>query len=220
MFVKLMDIFGTKTRALEMLAVYNDVKPVARLGFYDDEIPRALEFCEKNGLTMLLSDFKVLLTDKYRGYSDKGVAVTLDDPNDGMLFAYISKDPEKAKQAKLFEKEGDQYNLGLALGYPLCCVEFFVKNWEERSKLDNDYTEPCVNNSVGASFPFHNNFFMREQDTTLLFHFPCTLNCKESQKLAKLHLELLRKADSKLAYLYEHRLRNWFEVGERSVEFD
>lgn len=219
MFVKLMDIFGTKTRALEVLAVYKDVKPVARLGFYQDEIPKAAAFCEKNKLAVEWSIFKVIMTDKYKGYSDKGVRVSIKDPNEGMIFGYISKDKEKACQAKYFEEIHDQYNLGLVLGYPLCCVEFFVNNYPERSELDNDYTEPALNNSVG-SFPFVNNILMRQKDTALLFHFPCSFNCQESAKIGIEHLKLLKEADPELAIKYEQSLRNWFEFRERSLEFD
>lgn len=219
MFVKLMDIFGTKTRALEVLALHHDIKPVARLGFYDDEIPQVMEFCEVNKMHILFSDFKVLLADKYRGYSDKGYRVSLDNPNEGMVFAYISKDKNKAEKAKYFEDVGDQYNLGLTLGYPLCCVEFFVKNFPEVSQKENDFTEKSVENSVGSSYPFVNNFLMREQDTSLLFHFPCSLNCQESEQIANQHLEILRRADSHLAYLYEERLRNWFQAGGKDLEF-
>ena len=218
--MKLMDIFGSKTRALEVLAVFNNIKPCARMGFYDDEIPKAMKFCEANGLVILFSNFKVLLTDKYSDFSDKGIRVELNDPNEGMLFGYIAKDKETASKAKYLEEIGDQYNLGLALGYPLCCVEFFVNNYDERSKLDNDYTEPALDNSRPGSYSFVNNTLLRKQDTTLLFHFPCSFHCVESEKIAKKHFELLRKADSHLAYLYEQRLRNWFKLGERDIEFD
>ncbi|MEA3430788.1 MAG: hypothetical protein U9R08_05935, partial [Nanoarchaeota archaeon] len=218
MFVKLMDIFGTKTRALEMYAVFKDVKPVARLGFYPDEFEAVAQFCEKNGLTLQWSIFKVILTDKYKGYSDRGEKVSINDPNEGMRFGYISKDPKKAAQAKYFEEVGDRYNLGLTLGYPLCCIEFFEKNYPERSQLDNDYTEPSFHNSHG-NFPFVNNILMRKRDTTLLFHFPCSFQCPESAKMGMKHLELLKEADSELAIKYEQRLKNWFEYSDKDIEF-
>jgi len=215
-----MDIFGTKTRALEVLSVFRDVKPCARMGFYNDEIPKAVEFCEKNNLSIVFSEFKVLLLDKYKGYSDKGIKVTMDDPNPGMIFAYISKEKEKAVKAKYFEEINDQYNLGLILGYPLCCVEFFVNNYEERSKIDNDYTVPAVMNSKEGSYSFLNNTLLREEDTTLLFHFPCSFNCVKSEEIGKKHFEILKEADSEMANIFSQRLRNWFTVEERNLEFD
>ena len=114
----------------------------------------------------------------------------------------------------------DQYNLGLTLGYPLCCVEFFVNNYPERSEIDNDFTEPALNNSKEGSYPFVNNILMRDMDTTLLFHFPCSFNCAESERLGRKHLELLKEADAEIASNYEQRLKNWFEFKGKSLEFD
>ncbi len=202
MITKLHDVFGTLTKALEILFVAEGVKPCARQGFYSTELERIKEFCKDNNLHITTSDYKIVLDSKTNkgAYSNKGERADLSDPREGMLFTYISRSKDKAEKAKKYENLHDHISLGLTLGYPQCCCEFFKKHEPEESKKNNDYIIPILNNSEGFSFPKEANICGRYFDYTLLNHFPCSFNCKESVSLAKKYLNIIMKYDEDLAF--------------------
>ena len=220
MISELINIFGTKTKALEVLYLLEGLKPVVRHGFYENELPRIEEFCRENGLFIAKSPYKVVIVDVKEGrYSNKGIKVKTEDPRQGMLFIYISKDQEKAVLASRYEDKGSHKEVGLLLGYPLCCIDFFIKHKEEQSIAKNDYIEPILNNSQGNIFPFYTNIFKKQFDVTLLNHFPCSLKCESSIELAKKHLEIIKKYDPSLAEYFVNRLKCKINVEGREVEF-
>lgn len=145
----LIDSFGSKTKALEILFLINDMKPVVRQGFYENELPHVIEFCKNNNITIELSEFKVIFCDTEKKYSNKGIIAEKNDNRKGMLFVYISKEEKNAALAKEFEMKNDSHSLGIILGYPECCVNFFIKNSAEMIKGDNDYLRATVLNSSG-----------------------------------------------------------------------
>jgi hypothetical protein len=220
MLNNLTNIFDTKTKALEILYLLEGIKPVVRHGFYPNEVLKIYRFCSENGLFLVKSPYKVVLVDAEDGsYSNKGLKVHLNDERDGMLFVYISKDERKALLANAHETENNHRELGILLGYPECCIDFFTKHEPEESKANNDYAKPILENSEGFEFPFQNNIFIRDFDVTLLNHFPCSLNCQNSLELAKKHLDVLRKYDISLASHFIERLKNKIDVDNRILEF-
>lgn len=208
MINRLANVFGSVSKALEMVYLFADLKPVVRQGFYENELARVRRFCESNNLHMTLSQYKIVLVDAKDGeYSNKGIKTKIQDERKGMFFAYISKSKEKAELANCYEAKNNHAQLGHLLGYPECCVEFFVKNEPERSKLDNDYILPCVINSKGNVFPFQNNILLRNQDITLLSHFPCSFECKASEELGKKYLNAIRKNKPEAAEMIVSKLK-------------
>jgi len=220
MLNNLINIFGTKTKALEIIYLLEGLKPVVRHGFYKDELQKVEEFCKENNLFIVKSPYKVIIVDVKEGnYSNKGIKVPIDDEREGMVFIYISKDEEKAMLANIHETENNYKELGILLGYPPCCIDFFIKHQPEQSKDKNDYTDPVLENSEGYEFPFQNNIFLRDFDITLLNHFPCSLNCQNSLELAKSHLNILRKYDAILATYFIERLKRKIDIEGRILEF-
>ena len=219
MIDRLTNIFGSATKALEILYLMSDIKPVVRQGFYEHELPKIKRFCEANDLSLQVSPYKVVLVDTGKEYSNKGVKVRLEDERKGMLFVYISKDEEKAVLADCYELKNNHAQFGHILGYPKCCIKFFVKHEPMRSKLDNDYVGPCLENSEGKVFPFYNNILLRNQDITLLNHFPCSFNCEESMDLARKHLIALKKQNLQLADVFVNKLKGYQRLYRRILKF-
>tara|TARA_Y100000310_G_C20673723_1_gene811687 strand:+ start:2309 stop:2890 length:582 start_codon:yes stop_codon:yes gene_type:complete len=181
----LKDIFGSHTKAQEIVLLLNKVKEVVRQGFYDSELRLVEEFCQEEGLFLVKSKFRVLLDEK--DYSNEGIRVEVSDLN-GMHFIYISRSERKAYLASYYELVEDDFNLGLLLGYPGCCVKFFCKNFKKGNtdlelKSDNPWT----------------NLSRRGEDCVLISHFPCEANCQESVLLGMRYYEVLKKVDSKSA---------------------
>ncbi len=187
MIKKLSYIFGSKTKAQEITYLLSDAKPVIRQGFTTEELSRVERFCREQNLHLVTSTFKVLFADE-GVYSNKGVRIAGNDPRPGLYFVYISKDEQKALLASYHELMNDHRALGLVLGYPTCCVDFFTLNFKaKRTNLQLPPTNPYTNLSK------------REQDCVLLSHFPCQSDCEKSMLLAKKYLDVLAKVDRERA---------------------
>ena len=132
MIDKLLKTFGNYTRSLEILYLLNDIKKSVRLDANEIELEKIKEFCNENNLHLEISDFKVIkVADKGKGsYSNIVKKVPLNDPNKGLYHIYISKDKNRSKFLKLLENKNDDKAIGVLLGYPKCCVEFFIENKE------------------------------------------------------------------------------------------
>ena len=193
MIEQLKEVFGSRTKALEVLYLLKDLKPVVRQGFYPTELEKVEKFCQKNKLFMEKSSYKVLLEDKEM-FTNKGKIVTPEHPR-GMFLLYMSKDHFKALWTCLHETRQDHYNTGLMLGYPECCVKFFVEEFKKGN-----------HNPVHRPNNPWTNMFLRDKDIVLLNHFPCSSKCEKSIDLAKKNLELIEKYDKELAELMYGKL--------------
>ncbi len=182
MFNDLPSIFGSKTKAQEILLLLNDAKAVVRQGFYETELAMVEKFCEEHKLFLVKSRFKVLLEEP--SYSNKGLRVPLNDPRPGMLFVYLSKEESAAWLAAYYELIEDHYNLGLLLGYPECCVRYFLQNFS-----------PEKTNLVLSPTNIYTDLTKRDQDLVLISHFPCSSDCKASIELGKKYLEVIERED-------------------------
>ena len=207
MMQELRNIFESNIKALEILYVLEGVKPVARVMVKEDEKDKILAFFKKNGINYSLSDFKVMKQDEDKEYSDKAIKIDAASGEKGHFFVYASKDEEKAEKAKELEKDNKHTELGILLGYPRCCSEFFENNFEEESKKQNDFTLRTLKNSDGFQFPFYLNIAARHFDLALLSHFPCSFNCKDSIQIAKRYLETVGKHDKQAAEIIEGMLK-------------
>ncbi len=164
-----------------------DAKKVVRQGFYDSELPRVEKFCQENNLYLVKSKFKVILgdgSDDNSNYSNQGLRIPESDSRPGMFFVYFSKDEEKAWLASYYELMHNQRDLGLLLGYPKCCVDFFCRNFS--SKNSNLQLKPTN---------LFTNLTQREQDLVILSHFPCSSDCPESILLGKSYLQAIKEMD-------------------------
>ena len=196
MINKFKHIFGSKSKAQEIILLLNDVKPVVRQGFYDDELTLVKKFCKDNSLFFVTSKFKVLLADT-GDYSNKGMRIKGDDKRSGMRFVYISKDEQLTWLAAYHELMKNDKALGLLLGYPICCVEYFCKNFNA------DNTNP----EIRSDNPY-TNLSKRGEDLVLISHFPCSNDCELSIELAKKYLDVIGKVDVSRAKELMEKLKN------------
>ncbi len=187
MIKKLSLIFGSKTKAQEILFLRDGAKKVVRQGFYDQELPKVELYCKKHHLYFVKSRFKVLLADDST-YSNKGIRIPETDKRSGMFFVYISKEEEKAWLAAYHEMMNNPGELGKALGYPECCVAYFKKYFSE---INTDLQKPPTN-------PW-TNLTKRDKDCVLISHFPCHADCHKSMKIARVNLDVITAHDQKRA---------------------
>ncbi len=174
--------FGTKSKSQEIILLAENAKPVVRQGFYKDELTLIIQFCKQHNLTIVISKFKILLSKQ--GFHDGGIRVPENDPRPGMYFVYISKDELLAYQASYAELTLNHQALGELLGYPSCCIQYFIVNFNPQK----------TNLSLPATNPW-TNLSKRESDFVLLSHFPCQSNCHKSIQLAQQYYQVITKND-------------------------
>lgn len=200
MIPQLQQIFRSIIKSLEVLYVIEGVKPCARILAFEEESDKVIDFLNENRIYAAISNFKVLKQNvQSEFYSDKSIKIPKNAAEKGYLFVYLSKNKEAAEKAKLMEENNSHKELGLLLGYPKCCCEFFEKNFDENNA---DLTLKTLDNSDGYEFPFYANIAARHFDVALLSHFPHSFDCQPSIEIAKNNLKTIQKHSKELAAMF------------------
>ena len=131
-------------------------------------------------------------------FNNKGSKTSLMNPFPGMVFTYISKDMELAELAKYLENSNNTKRLGQLLGYPDCCIDFFIQNMEEQSLGNNDFVLPALKNSSGFVFKKELNIAARYFDSNILPFFPHSFSCNKALKMSRSFLKTIEKHDPKI----------------------
>lgn len=193
MINQLKELFGSRLKAIEMLALLKNQKPVVRQGFYPSELDRIKQFCEKNEMMVEKSQYKVVMEDREK-FSNKGKIVDIDNKQ-GMFLVYMSKSQFNALWTCLYETKQDHINTGLMLGYPECCVKFFAEEFAKGNI-----------NPVHRPLNPWTNLLLRDEDIALISHFPCRSDCEKSVAIAKKNLALMERYDKQMADMFYKRL--------------
>lgn len=199
-------IFKSTIKSLEILYVLENIKPAARILVKEDELGNIVDFLNKNNLEFSISNFKLKkISSKESFYSDKSLKINKNSLEEGHFILYISRIKEIAEKARAYEENNMHFELGMILGYPKCCCEFFVKNFNESNY---DLTLTTLKNSEGFEFPFYTNIAARHFDISLLNHFPCNFNCKFSINIAKENLEIIKNHSKHFVKIFEDTIKS------------
>lgn len=206
MIQELQQTFHSITKSLEVLYVIEGAKPCSRILAFEDDLQKITDFFGKNQLFFVLSDFKVVKQNiQSEFYSDKSIKMQKSASQKGHFFVYLSKTKDFAQKAKSLEESNKHKELGLLLGYPECCCDFFEKNFNGQN---TDLTLKILENSNGCEFPFYNNIAARHFDVSLLSHFPHSFGCKPSIEIAKNNLKTIQKYSKQLAVIFSGILQS------------
>ncbi|MFC1741257.1 DUF483 domain-containing protein [Nanoarchaeota archaeon] len=201
-------IFSSYQDILEVLLTYHSHKRACRLVVSEDELRSISTLCEKNRLFMAVQDFKIVERfDKGKGgaLANRSDMVALNN-NDGKYLVYISMSREDALQAKEYEKINHP-DFGIMLGYPKCCVEYYLKNIKTAARHQGDLIVSAIKDL--AIFPFVNNFCLRYFGISILSHFPCSFDCERSRTLGERFLKVLGAYAPELKENYERVLKSF-----------
>ncbi|MEE8519569.1 MAG: hypothetical protein V3S98_10640 [Dehalococcoidia bacterium] len=96
----------------------------------------------------------------------------------------------------------DHYRFGLALGYPKCCVRFFLRHndWPRMNTLAD-----AASNS--ARVCWETNSFPRHTPWMAVFHMPCSFDCSATRSQTIAVLEAVRGLDRQYAEYIERFMR-------------
>ncbi|MBU7048092.1 MAG: DUF483 domain-containing protein [Theionarchaea archaeon] len=125
-----------------------------------------------------------------------------------MFYAYLSEAKDIAKESKYSDAVGEDAFLGELLGYPGCCIKFFDNYKRIACEKQMDLAVFHLDGEV-REYSFYNNYVLRYFDISLINHFPCSLDCKHSQNIAKKNLSFLKKNFPKVAESFEKELKSF-----------
>lgn len=207
LFKKLIEICGVKQPVLEILGVYHGLKKACRIVTNEKQFT-ALQDVLGGSLCFSLQDYKILtISDKGKmGFVNKMASLPLDHP-EGNLIVYLAKEEKRARLAKLSEKRDDVKAFGKVLGYPDCCIDFYMDHKEAQEKIQMDFIIPAGKDL--KVFPFANNYCLRYFDLSLLCHFPCRFDCECSKIQGEAFAGLIRQYDPAWAVDIERALKSF-----------
>ena len=108
------------------------------------------------------------------------------------LFAlYISLDENLANDCRNKDESKDDNLFGIALGYPKCCVSFVEKKGKPPTVV-----ESFIKDQINSMYNPYTWLPSMINDSNLITHFPCNLNCKESEKMAIKRWQIIKKETS------------------------
>jgi len=191
--------------AMEIHLVLSGTKPSARLLVREDYVGAVIHFLVGKNMPFVLSPFKS--TDE-PGERKGGVSnlvarkLPFNAPDKGAFMVYVSLDGARAQTALLLEALSADRELGRTLGYPECCIQFFVENWNTTASTHQGDLVPfsLQNTNQSPPYPFYlNNLAYYFFEVRLISHFPCRYTCTASLALGKRYLEALQKDAPELA---------------------
>jgi MoaA/NifB/PqqE/SkfB family radical SAM enzyme len=190
----------------ELIAVKNKCKPILRtlLNISDLEIYK--KRCEEYKLNFIISDKKFT-----KNSNDNILIINSDynlkaiDRNDDykLLFASYNKrliNNIESIEYKSYYSDNYSKKLGFLLGYPNCCIDFFIKN---KQLKNSELIFKAFFNSKKTSYLLN---ILDNDVQGLISHFPCSFNCIHSIHYAKKIFNILL-ADNNLhtkIYLNEY----------------
>lgn len=123
----------------------------------------------------------------YQGFAHEHKRVRPGEPY--FWFGCITKTVEAGEEFKEAEKKSDHAAMGKMLGYPECCVEYFKENFHK------NYDPVWLNhNDVPDGEPVA-NILLRYFGLRIVSHLACSPYCKQTIKVGKKRIELMRKMD-------------------------
>lgn len=185
-----------RSSALQLQGLLSGIKPACRLSLNLEEFRESVSYLNGLGCACVVEEAPSTET-SYAQMSPKRRRSFSSKPR---VRVYLAKTAADARRLAAMEADdGDYRALGLALGYPVCCVEGAVR--QDRTYYDGtsgawrqvNLNAAAVRASTAADFRC--NQFLVESDLysaaplSAIAHYPCRLDCPESAAIAQAALE-------------------------------
>ncbi|MBI4738155.1 DUF483 domain-containing protein [Candidatus Woesearchaeota archaeon] len=194
-------LFGSRIRALEVLFVLEDIKPVCRFELQPQQLMDVEPFFQSANLTYLASSIQPLMTPE-QDTPDAQQQSQLSE----LTLVYISKNRSLAQEARIAETRFDHRRFGTLLGYPQCCIQFFCEHLTEAEELHHDHT--LITARQSTTFNPLLNISLQFFDWRIISHYPCHFNCPASIDQAQRMLKAIAKYNKDLVTEIEQHMRS------------
>lgn len=172
-----------------------------RFEIYLKDIYKISQWVDKLSLAFSVGDESFyVVKDKGLENWSSSIQFCSDNESKAMRFVYLHPEEEICRKAKQLNKCQNDFDFGLLLGYPKCCVDAYLNWLKNKEAIDPitiilesfRYTEQLTH----LEFP---NPFSRYFGMGLFSHFPCTLNCQETRTIANDSFQSLQNKFPKTA---------------------
>jgi len=172
--------------------VKKGLRRAAVIHIYPERLGESLERINKDNLVFT----PILKSGCYEGFAHKHKEVKPGDPF--YWYGALTKEEKDGQKFKQAELSGDHRTIGLMLGYPQCCVEYFIKNfpvnydpiWLGKEGKVRGYSE-C-------------NQMLRYFGARITSHLSCSPNCQATRRVGQLWFKTMKEIDKeKAAELYD-----------------
>jgi hypothetical protein len=185
----------------DLLGVITGLKPSARCVIKESETNSFVDFCKKYNLKYALSEYR---------FNTLQNQVIVRDMSSNILKIYISKSLKLCDKIKYYDERDDKIT-GQLLGYPDCCVNFYLDLIKNKNRQDIDFVlETYANSKNKLDFRINN---VREWyeglqiDFSLIDFFPCSYECKNAIKYADKLFRYIEAINKKLASNLKKQLK-------------
>jgi len=148
-----------------------------------------------------LSFYPTRRTAIYRGFSHKHIRPVSGEPF--YLFGALVKDPKIGEE--FVRKETDHTWIGLHLGYPKCCIDFFNKVWYSKSidpiweiAANTENAEISGRTVQVEIHPFCNQA-LRYFGIRITPHLPCSFTCERTVEMGEEWFKIFKEIDQEAA---------------------
>ncbi|XOA42780.1 MAG: DUF483 domain-containing protein [Candidatus Nealsonbacteria bacterium] len=171
----------TPFNAVELISLKYNLRKVVQLDFRSERRFLDLQkIVKKFGWVAIRSNFKFDSKERKKGNFE---SINFNDKRKGEFHVYVFN-PKKLR----FKIPHEPEKLGRLMGYPSCCIDSYMECMNANKNIFG-----CMNITKDSSFPFLINPFTKlVSNAYLISHFPCSLSCKKSLKLAKAISKLIQ----------------------------
>lgn len=132
------------------------------------------------------------------------------------IYLYVSRSKELNSKLKDAEINGSTKSIGTLLGYPQCCIESHSKLIHKRKISDIDILkETLIKSSKSEYHSFYTNY--GAYGKTLILHFPCKYDCKESIRIGVQNLELIYAMSKEFGKYVESCLKSTMFISDEFI---
>lgn len=206
----------------EIVLVHSRVKSSTRITFSESLLTTIQKFLGEYGLCMEESGYRIVAKrDRGKGgWKNKTLRVVSPESGEGDPIYYIAGSNEILNEIGSAEFSGNSSKFGQLLGYPKCCQDFFKKYFRLANEKQCDFVLHTLSETKGDyPYDFHNNYASRYFGYSLLSHFPCSFNCRESSDLAERYYNALKKYSKKWADMFPYHQKSAIVYTEYSGVF-
>lgn len=188
---QVIEVFGSQISAIEFIFLVHGLKSSARIPILEQKKEALVALCASFSFHVRISE-KRYSPFKGNGYCNSATEAPgfgLSWRQNSYFEAYISPHDNISRELEACCKNNDHRRVGALLGYPSCCVDFFMIYFALGQLNSMDFSPLIPAKTKRANW--YTNTFARPFGATIIDHFPCKYNCQETGLNAILRLEFL-----------------------------
>lgn len=182
---------------LQLHGVIEGQKPTCRLTLLCEELPACLEYLQSLGLEMLIDE----LSCDALSFGPQSPRLMAELRRLKHVRIYLARSWSDARDLYRAEaKMKDYADIGLRLGYPVCCVEAAEaadeRTWNSEAQEWRQTNLVAVGIEASTRADFHCNHLLTESTiaslgpVSCIAHYPCRLDCEASSEIGKAALSI------------------------------